>query len=137
MFSQETLKAALTSVFEEMVVKWLTVDEARSIDEARNNYAELEELRQYRCDHESGVILSEFSDLDGNEAFEALKADHAKFSIDELRRECFVIRGMSVVVAKPQDEEKPPRFAVFNKPGETASEKPYNGVFQKFGIEKK
>ncbi len=136
-FSQETMTASLTSEFEEMVVKWLTLEEAKSIDEARNNYAELEELRQYRCNHESNAILSEFSDLDGNESFEALKADHAKFSSDELRRECFVIRGMSVVVAKPQEEEKPVRFAVFNKSGDTASEKPYNGVFQKFGIEKK
>ena len=136
-FDQETLKATLTSEFEEMVVKWLTLEEARSIDEARSNYSELVELRQYRCNHESDAILSEFSDLEGNEAFEALKADHAKFSSDELRRECFVIRGMSVVVAKPQEEDKPPRFAVFNKSGDTASEKPYNGVFQKFGIEKK
>ena len=136
-FSQETLKATLTSEFEEMVVKWLTLEEARSIDEARSNYSELVELRQYRCNHESDAILSEFSDLEGNEAFEALKADHAKFSSDELRRECFVIRGMSVVVAKPQEEDKPIRFAVFNKSGETTSEKPYNGVFQKFGIDKK
>ena len=136
-FDQETLKAALTSEFEEMVVKWLTLDEARSIDEARSNYSELVELRQYRCNHESNEILSQFSDLEGNETFEALKADHAKFSSEELRRECFVIRGMSVVVAKPQEEDKPPRFAVFNKSGEATSEKPYNGVFQKFGIEKK
>lgn len=136
-FDQETLKAALTSEFEEMVVKWLTLEEARSIDEARSNYSELVELRQYRCNHESDAIISEFSDLEGNEAFEALKADHAKFSSDELRRECFVIRGMSVVVTKTQEEEKPIRFAVFNKSGDTASEKPYNGVFQKFGIEKK
>lgn len=135
-FDEVTQSAELTSDFERMIVKWLTVEEAAKLEESRNVFTEVEELRAYKRGIETEQVFAEFPDLVENEQFMALKQDNTKFSIEELKRECYVIRGMAHVPAAQDDEETAPKISVKHIADEPKNT-PYNGVFEAYGITKK
>lgn len=71
---------------------------------------ELEELRKFQAstlaaqkEEQINAVLEQFTDLAGNEEFEALKSKAAEYSVEDFEKECFAIRGKSV---KPQKSEK-------------------------------
>lgn len=136
-FDDVAVTAEFNDDFEKMVLKWLTLEEAAKLEEARSVFAEVEELRAYKRTAEADQIFAEFTDLAGNEQFEALKTDNSKFSIDELKRECYVIRGMAhTPTAQFEAEPEAPKIAVKHSADTTASAI-YGGIFDKFGITKK
>lgn len=133
-FDETTQVAELTSEFELMVCKWLTVDEAKKLEESRNMFAELDELRTYKREKEVADVFAQFPDLIENEQFKALLNDNAKFGVDELQRECYVIRGMAHSPVVEEEHTEAPRIPVrYNtNPDEAA---PYGGTFAIYGIQ--
>ena len=133
-FDEATQVAELTSEFELMVCKWLTVDEAKKLEESRNMFAELDELRTYKREKEVADVFAQFPDLVENEQFKALLNDNTKFSVDELQRECYVIRGMAHSPVAEEEHTEAPRIPVrYNtNPDEAA---PYGGTFAIYGIQ--
>nr|DAI25479.1 MAG TPA: hypothetical protein [Caudoviricetes sp.] len=133
-FDEATQVAELTSEFELMVCKWLTVDEAEKLEESRNVFTELDELRTYKREKEVANVFAQFPDLVENEQFKALLNDNAKFSVDELQRECYVIRGMAHSPVTEEEHTEAPRIPVrYNtNPDEAA---PYGGTFAIYGIQ--
>jgi hypothetical protein len=76
-------------------------------------------------------VFEAFADLSGNESFEALKANCADLTIDELNEKCFAIRGRSMKVTFSANQPAAVRLPVErNMP---VKDDPYNGVFAKYG----
>lgn len=98
---------------------------------------ELTELRQYKQQKlsderaaDEGAVFAMFEDLNGIEAFEALRSDCSELSINEIEDKCYAIRGRNTTQT----------FAVTQKPkgvripagsGRTGDE-PYGGLFIEF-----
>ena len=88
---------AIGSEWTHMNLCWLTDSEVASIDALRNEVTELREFKKnieeqaHIADCDS--VLDEFSDLNRFEIFKDLKSKAYGYSADELRKECFAIRG--------------------------------------------
>lgn len=100
---------------------------------------ELTELRQFKEDTEKAVakrerenVLSNFSELEGNESFEALKTSCMEYSLEELEDKCYSIKGRMNINANFSLNEKAPKLPVI--PTDVSNE-PYGGVFVKYGVE--
>ena len=99
--------------------------------------SELGELRQYKADVEAAAdtakreeVFAAFEDLNGNEAFEALRENNADLDIDTLEEKLFAIRGRIGVQAKfSVNENKAPKIKVIK---DDDSAKPYGGVVEKY-----
>jgi hypothetical protein len=77
--------------------RWLTDEEVAALDAMK---LEVTALRDFKRDVEDkahkaecDAVLGEFSDLNRFESFRDLKAKAYEFSADDLRKECFAIRG--------------------------------------------
>lgn len=112
--------------------------------------AEVEELRKFKKDTEQAEVKAErdaefaelfshFEDLNGVEAFEAIKAECAedceKYELDALEEKCFAIRGRQGMTAnfsaKPQGSKM---IIPKNEPKPNKNDLPYGGIFEKYGI---
>lgn len=100
---------------------------------------ELGVLRKFKNDTESAAaqsarekVFSQFEDLVGVEAFEALRDNCADYDIATLEEKCFAIRGRNGSVVKFSLEDKAPKLKV-NKTD--ISNEPYGGIFAQYGIE--
>lgn len=98
---------------------------------------ELETLRAFKADIEAkedkaqkDAVFSLFTDLDGIEAFEALKQNCAGMTIDELRKECFAVRGEFGMTANfSANSEKGIKIKVVKDKKEN---EPYGGIVEKY-----
>lgn len=97
---------------------------------------ELNELRQYKqqkVDDEraadEGAVFAMFADLNGIEAFEALKGNCSELSIDELEDKCFAIRGRNATHTFSAQKQKSTRLPVEKR---TMDGEPYGGLFVEF-----
>lgn len=100
---------------------------------------ELDELRTFKQDtlnaqaeEAAGEVFSAFADLDGNEAFEALKADHAGMDKTALEEKCFAIRGRAVVVKFSAEQNGPIRVPASHHENVDDANEPYGGLFKKY-----
>lgn len=100
--------------------------------------AELGELRQFKSDTEENAdkeakekLFSDFTDLDGVEDFEALRADMKKYDIAALEEKCYAIRGRNGAPLKFSLESKAPKLPVDKT---EVSKEPYGGLFTEYGI---
>lgn len=100
--------------------------------------AELEELRKFKMDVENEAdanaraeIFSRFAELDGEEAYEAVKADSLVYNLEELEEKCFAILGRHGLQVKTVSEPKAPKLPVEKtvRPGDML----YGGLFAKYG----
>lgn len=101
--------------------------------------AELEELRTFKADSiaaarsaEEEAVFSQFPDLDGNEDFEALKNDCAKFSIETLEEKCYAIRGRSATKQQTFSMQKPKPTRIAVPKHDPSDDEPYGGIFKEF-----
>jgi len=101
--------------------------------------AELEDLRKFKLDTtvaaraaEEEAVFSMFPDLAGNEAFEALKEDCAKFSIEDLEEKCYAIRGRADKRNFSMQKQPAPRLAVTHGGAPGRGDEPYGGLFVEF-----
>ena len=106
----------------------------------KESTADVEELRSFKANAEKAAyeaeieeVFAQFEDLEGNEAFEALRENHEEYDAAALEKECFAIRGMTAVMpAKFSAKEKTPKL----KPGKSDyrdEKEPYGGLFREFG----
>lgn len=125
--------ATLEGEFETMYVTWLTKAEVEELETKRAEYDELKSFQMERLESdrikEYNAVISEFSDLAGNEEFSKLVEDKMSFETAEtLRERCFAIRGRTMVVSttkKPEVNTVP--LEQFDKQPE-----PYGGFFSKY-----
>ena len=98
-------------------------------------YKELKDFYNTRIEedrmNEYDKILSEFSDLTGNEEFSAVLENKKGFeSAEALREKCFAIRGKTVVV--PSTRKTDSAIARINYSEKSETEKLYGGLFAMF-----
>ena len=126
--SDDGQAASLTSEFEEMVMRWLTLEENAKLEQSRNAFevlnaeyeeykashstenSEVDTLRQFRTerlagDHRDAInaVIAEFEDLSENEEFMALTANENAYHFEDaeaLRKECYAIRGKASAPVK-------------------------------------
>lgn len=110
----------------------------------KESTADIEELRTFKANAEQAeadaaveAVFSAFEDLEGNEAFEALRENHAEFDVKALEKECYAIRGMlAAAPAKFAAKEKTPKIMVVREEG-VEEKRPYGGLFDQFGPHRK
>ena len=137
-FNDADKTAVVAGDFEEMFVKWLTKDELAQLDDMRAQY---EELVQYKAnreqkDFESAIdlALKEFTDLEGNDAFEAIvEKKYSYESIEDLKDACYIVRGKFSAPVKPHRPAADPTVPV-----STITEPPsiYDEFFARYGTRK-
>lgn len=100
--------------------------------------AERDELKKYKdgVEEEKRVeaeeeVFNKFSDLNGNESFEALKKNTAKFSIEELEEKCFAIKGRTATFSHKPSAQKSVVLPVAGMHDDNSNE-PYGGIVKKF-----
>ena len=98
---------------------------------------ELDELREFKANVEKAdasakreELFSMFTDLNGNEAFEALK-ENLDISIEDLEEKCFAIRGRIASQAKFSFENNTPTRIKIEQPTDN-NDVPYGGVVEKY-----
>ncbi len=111
----------------------------KEMDDAK---AELSELRQFREAAEQAAnkalrdeVFGKFEDLDGIDAFEALKADNDSYSIEDLEEKCYAIRGRNSSVAKFSTENGhvgQVRIVIPDAGKVDSGVEPYGGVVEKY-----
>lgn len=116
---------------------------AKFSDESSAREAEMTEelntLRQYKSENEAkkaeaarDSVFSQFSDLDGSEAFEALKQSAGDMTPEDLEEKCYALRGRMAVVKTFSVENKAPKLKVEKT---NVNTDPYGGLFAEYGIE--
>ena len=113
-------------------------------DTIKSMETELGELRQFKIDTEDAIqqekrdeLFGNFEDLIGDEAFENLREDCAKYDLDTLEEKCYAIRGRKNSSAKFSHEPKAPKIIVDKTNMTSATEADaYGGIFEKFGFTK-
>lgn len=126
-----------TKKFSEATAEW-TEKYQKATEAASANDAELAALRQFKADTEGAVergkrdeVFAQFEDLNGMEAFEALREHSLEYDLETLEEKCFAIRGRNGTTVKFSHEPKPAKLAVDKTPTEN---EPYGGVFAEYGI---
>lgn len=104
--------------------------------------SELERLRKFEQDMLKAerakkvyAILAQFSDLNGNEAFEALKNACEGMELEQIEDKCYAIRGrcMSSGTAQFSADDTSIKLPI-EAAGNTQIDEPYGGIFAKYGI---
>lgn len=123
--------------FSEASAEW-TEKYQKATEAVSANDAELAALRQFKADTEGAVeqgkrdeVFAQFEDLNGMEAFEALREHCLEFDLETLEEKCFAIRGRVGNPVKFSHEPKAPKLPI-EKNGFTSE--PYGGVFAEYGI---
>lgn len=112
----------------------------KDFNELKESTADIEYLRSFKADAEQArrqaerdEVFAKFSDLEGNEAFEALRADADTYEIQALEKECYAIRGMlAAAPAKFAAKENAPKLRVIREDAQKDKE-PYGGLFREYG----
>lgn len=97
--------ANLTSEFEPMIVKWVTLEENVKIEKARATFeaqtTELERLKQFEKDtldkefkESVNAVFSKFNtDLANTTEYDVLKVNYNDMSLDQIEEKCFALLG--------------------------------------------
>ena len=88
------------------------------------------EFAELKAEKES--LLSNFSDLNGVEDYEALKQDDAGFDLESIENKCYELRGRRVFGLKSDLDNVKPVIQKIQRT-EPEIEEPYNGLFKKYG----
>lgn len=80
--------------------------------------------------HDESEVFSRFSDLDGNEAFEALKENCESLSLTDIEEKCFAIRGRMLNFSVSSQKSK--RGPVLPVDVHGISYEPYGGIVKKY-----
>lgn len=144
-FDEGEQTAAFAGVFAMLSERFATKDNEwaekyqSAVDSASQMESELNELRSFKADVEKAEsdkekeeLFSAFEDLVGVEAFEALRDDCEKFSLEEIEEKCFAIRGRKQTGKFALSSGKAPKLPI-DKAG-VGEDEPYGGVFAKYGI---
>lgn len=125
--------------FDRLILGMRSVSEERYNTQSQsitNMESELNELRQYKAEKNAqerqnavADIFSRFSNLDGIEAFEDLKANYASMELDEIENKCYEIQGRQVIVNFSANKPTSTRVVVEDN---NLTNEPYGGLFTRF-----
>lgn len=111
-----------------------------TIDTMTAELSELEVLRKFKSDTEAAAaseareaVFNEFSDLNGVEAFEALRENCADIEVSDLEEKCYAIRGRQETQMKYSRSSGSPKIRVDRSVNEN---KPYGDLFDLYGENK-
>ena len=83
------------------------------------------------------ALFAQFTKLDGVEAFETLKADHDKYSLEEIEEKCYAILGRQEAGRSTMKfsatGESQTRLPVDAGVTSGLEDEPYGGLFVKYG----
>jgi len=92
---------------------------------------ELNTLRDYKTETEAAEVFSQFTELNGIEAFDELCKNYSGLTREQLEEKCYAIKGRHVSVdAKFSAAPKSVRVVV--ETGDAVEDEPYGGLFQEF-----
>lgn len=101
---------------------------------------ELNSLRDYKKSAEKNALIAaqekvfeKFTELDGIEAFEALKADPGEITAEDLEEKCYALKGRFSASLNYSKEPKTPKLPVLGMKDTAKPNDPYNGVFEQHG----
>lgn len=102
--------------------------------------SELDELRSFKAaadtaaeDAKREEVFSQFTDLEGIEAFDTLRANCAEYDLETLEEKCYAIRGRNGATVKFAFEaNKTPKVKVEKT---DISNEPYGGLFDKYAAD--
>lgn len=118
-FDEDNKTVSIAGEFEEMLVRWLTKEEAAKLEEERNQYEALVEYKASRekADREAAfdVALEEFEDLAGNEEFESVREQRYSYeSVQAFKNACYIVRGKYSIPAPKRKNANEPQIPVGN-----------------------
>lgn len=147
-------EATINSEFEEMRVMWLTIEEADTVEEARNNYstvqAQVAELTQSvealtpyklaaekaeRENAENDVFAKYDSRIGEMAEYAELKTKAGEYSIADLERECLILVGkFAMTEAKTAEVEPETEPTITFALDETVETKPtrYSDIYETY-----
>lgn len=157
---EDGLTATIDSEFELMIAQWLTVEENEKLQQSRNAFEKLQgefeeykkdysvknsdvdELRKFqeerlKADHVEVIdsVLAEFEDLAENPEFIEITKENNAYSYEnpeDLKKECFVIRGKAVPVKFAKTSKKAGiRIPIGDNGGDVAKPR-YGNLFERF-----
>lgn len=109
-------------------------------DTVTSMQTELNELRQYKADVEERIaeskraeIFAQFEELEGIEAFEALKENCKELELDVIEEKCFAIRGRNGISAAAKyslEKEGMPKIIVARET--VVVDAPYGGIVEEY-----
>lgn len=102
---------------------------------------ELLQFKQHEMDRQYSeqvsAVFSKFEDLNGTEAFEALKesvAEHKNLSVEDVEEKCFALRGRAAKTMTFSAKGNPVRIPIDRIDNANTNDEPYNGIFQMYGF---
>ena len=127
----------------ELFQERLTKEEKEALDKIRDNYSALEqevdELKEFKSTKlaeerafTEEALFEQFSELDGNAEFEALKSNSSKYEITELEKECYVILGKKNAKFSSNKPNKNNKVKVTFTKSEDNSDGEYDELFDKY-----
>lgn len=143
-FEGEDEQVAIAQAFEQITanVESITASFNEVSQKATQMEAELDALRAYKLDNETKqfnaaveTLFSSFADLNGEEAFEALKENASKYDIETLSEKLYAIRGRMASAAITEYALKNSNKLVVSAPGRGANDnhgEPYGGLIDKY-----
>ena len=100
---------------------------------------ELSALKQFRADKlaeerhaAEEAVFARFPELEGVEAFDALRADCSELSLEALENKCFEIKGRNAALSFSAPKAKPTRVPASDGKKDGAEAEPYGGLFVKY-----
>lgn len=148
-FDEGEQPSPIASVFQAAAEKFRSNDEswAEKFQTASEQMAqmntELGELRAFKSGVEQSAAQAEreqtlgmFAELNGDEAFEALRRDAEQYSAEELAEKCYAILGRRKATFSRQTEQKAAKLPVLINES-TPDDEPYHGLFIKRGFGRK
>lgn len=105
---------------------------------AKEFTAEIESLRSFKAttekakrDAEVEAVFAAFVDLDGIEAFDNLKANNGAMTAEQVKHECYAIRGEHATVKFSANAPKSNRIPI-EQPATPNVDEPYGGFYKEF-----
>jgi len=112
----------------------------KAAETAASVAGELASLRKFKADTEAQLaqeqreaVFSKFEDLNGSEAFEALRRDSNAYSPDALEEKCYAIRGRTTTLKFTRDTALGPPKLLIDHNG-NGEDEPYGGLFVEHGV---
>lgn len=102
---------------------------------------ELTELRAFKAQRlaeehqaQADAVFAQFSDLAGNETFEALKSGCSEMSKEDIEEKCYAIRGRNASMNFSLNNNQMTVRMPVEKEVRGDEDEPYGGVFKRYGI---
>jgi len=111
-FDESNLIATVDSNFEEMVAKWLTLDEYAKIEEERKETVTLREFKADTLkDQRDGAVNNIFEAFDEKLAdvgeYVSLKENCADMSVEDIEERCYALVGKNSITFSASQSKKP------------------------------